>query len=166
MYFGVGVENLKNEVNLGTLWRSANNLGASFIFSTGRRYRHQSSDTTKTYRNIPYHHYLTFDDFYEHLPFNCRLVGVELVKNATPLPDFIHPPTAVYILGAEDGGIKTTTLEKCHQIVKIPSLYCLNVATAASIVMYDRVAKSKKLQEKLAINAYYSESYAPALETI
>ena len=31
-FFGIGVENLKTKANLGTLWRSAINLGADFIF--------------------------------------------------------------------------------------------------------------------------------------
>ena len=36
-------------------------------------------------------------------------VGVEM--GGTPLADFIHPPRAVYILGAEDMGIPSAVLK-------------------------------------------------------
>ncbi len=32
-YFGIGIIHGKNSENLGTLWRSASILGASFIFT-------------------------------------------------------------------------------------------------------------------------------------
>ena len=38
-YCGIGIENGKAEVNLGTLWRSAHIFGAVFLFTVGRRYR-------------------------------------------------------------------------------------------------------------------------------
>lgn len=38
-YFGIGIYHTKNVLNVGTLWRSAHNFGASFIFTVGMRYR-------------------------------------------------------------------------------------------------------------------------------
>lgn len=52
-YFGIGVYHPKNVINIGTLWRSANCFGADFLFTIGHRYKHQGSDTLKTYRHIP-----------------------------------------------------------------------------------------------------------------
>ena len=52
-YFGIGVERPKTPANIGTLWRSATCFDASFIFTIGRRFPEQSSDTTKTWRHIP-----------------------------------------------------------------------------------------------------------------
>ena len=34
-FFGIGIQNGKTPENLGVLWRSAQNLGASFIFTIG-----------------------------------------------------------------------------------------------------------------------------------
>jgi len=46
-FFGIGIQNIKTESNIGTLWRSANILGADFIYTIGKRYKKQSSDTMK-----------------------------------------------------------------------------------------------------------------------
>lgn len=141
-FFGIGIENCKSGVNVGTLWRSAHNLGAAFIFTIGRRYRHQSSDTTKAWRSIPLFQYATFDEFYANLPHDCRLIGVEFPhNNAEPLPGFTHPDRCVYMLGAEDHGLTRRALEKCHRVVYIPSQMSLNVSVAGSIIMYDRTLR-------------------------
>lgn len=143
-YFGIGIENCKTEHNIGTLWRSAHNLGASFIFTIGNRYKPQASDTTKAWKNIPLFRYTTFDEFYESLPHDCMLVGVEFPhEKAKPLPQFCHPERCVYLLGAEDVGLSRKALEKCQRVVYIPSEQCMNVAAAGSIVMYDRFTKAK-----------------------
>lgn len=146
-YFGIGVENLKTEANLGTLWRSAHSLGAAFIFTVGRRYSMQASDTTVAYRNLPLFQYLTLDDCIANLPRSCPLVGVEYPhKDAIPLPRFVHPARAVYLLGSEDSGLSKAALAKCHQVVYIPCDFCLNVAVAGSVIMYDRVTKKGRCQ--------------------
>lgn len=140
-YFGVGIYHGKTQVNIGTLWRSAHAMGANFLFTIGRRYQEQASDTTKARRHVPLFEYRTFDEFYENLPYDCRLVAVELDERSTPLPQFHHPERAVYLLGAEDHGLPPAILNRCHCAVVIPGEYCLNVAVAGSIVLYDRLAK-------------------------
>ena len=130
-YFGIGVENLKTKVNLGTLWRSAYCLGASFIFVIGTRYKKQSSDTVKAYRHIPLYQYDNSDHFLNSRPYDCMLVGVEITDKAREIYDYHHPEKALYVLGAEDSSL--TFLDKCQSVIKIPSLYCLNVAVAGSI---------------------------------
>lgn len=104
-YWGIGVYNIKTETNLGILWRSAYNFGASFIFTIGKRYKKQPSDTTKAYKHIPLYEYPTFEDFYKHIPKHCSLVCVEQTDNAKSLKDFKHPERAIYLLGAEDYGL-------------------------------------------------------------
>ncbi len=141
-YYGIGVENLKTEQNLGSLWRSAHALGAAFIFTIGRRYRVQPSDTSVAYRNLPLFQYDGFDDFYANLPRGCQLVGVEYPHDdAAELPQFTHPQRAVYLLGGEDCGLSKRAMEKCHRIAYIPCDFCLNVAVAGSVVLYDRISK-------------------------
>lgn len=141
-YFGIGVYNIKTEMNLGTLWRSAQNFGASFIFTIGRRYKRQASDTTRAQRHVPLYEYLTLEDFYEHMPKDCMLVCIEQTDDAKKLRDFPHPERAVYLLGAEDYGLPEKIM-KGHSIVYIDTPYCLNVAVAGSIIMYDRSVKNK-----------------------
>ena len=64
-FFGIGIQNGKTPENLGVLWRSAQNLGASYIFTIGNRYAKQACDTHKAVGAMPYFHYETFDDFYK-----------------------------------------------------------------------------------------------------
>lgn len=145
-YFGIGIYQAKRFENVGVLWRGAYQLGASFIFTIGKRYRRQASDTTATWAHIPLYTYMGFDDFFEALPYGCRLVGVE--ADGTPLPDFQHPERAVYLLGAEDGGLPKYVMARCNQLVTIPALRydSYNVAQAGTIVMYDRVFRGTPLR--------------------
>lgn len=140
-YFGIGVENLKNKENLGTLWRSAINLGADFIFVIGRRYQHQSSDTVKAFRHIPLFQYESIEDLV--IPHDCKLVGVEILEKSQNLITYNHPERAIYLLGAEDHGLSARAIEKCHDIVKFDSNFCMNVSCAGSILMWDRNFKSR-----------------------
>lgn len=137
-YFGIGIQNGKTPENLGVLWRTAQNMGAHFIFTIGKRYHNQSSDTHKAVKTMPYFHYDSFEDFYAHLPKGARIVGVEIAPGAHDLETFHHPRRCVYLLGAEDHGLTNQAMEKAHFLVKFKSIRSLNVAVAGSIVMYDR----------------------------
>ena len=137
-FFGIGIQNGKTPESLGVLWRSAQNLGASFIFTIGDRYAKQASDTHNAVKSMPYFHYENFDDFFKNLPKGARLVGVELDDRAEDLETFHHPRRCVYLLGAEDNGLSKVAIEKCHSLVKFKSEKSLNVSVAGSIVLYDR----------------------------
>ncbi len=142
-YFGIGIENVKNKFNYGTLYRTACILGASFIFIIGKRFKHQSSDTIKSWTNIPLYRYIKFDDFYKNLPYSSMLVGIEISEKAVQLEDFSHPNQACYLLGSEDYGLSKTALDKCTTIVKLQGNTSLNVSVAGSIVIYDRLLKQR-----------------------
>jgi tRNA G18 (ribose-2'-O)-methylase SpoU len=138
-YFEIGIYNVKTEVNMGTLWRSAYQLGASGIFTIGKRYQREASDTTKAFRHIPMRHYADFAQFKQFIPVNAVLVGVEM--GGSNLSSFAHPKSCVYLLGAEDYGLPPEVLAECNTIVSLEAINQLsyNVAVAGSIVMYSRV---------------------------
>jgi tRNA G18 (ribose-2'-O)-methylase SpoU len=140
-YFGIGIWHAKTENNVGTLWRSAYLLGASFVFTVGRRYRKQASDTATTWRHIPLFHFEDVDALIRHMPYSCPLVGVELDPRAHPVTRFIHPERACYLLGAEDHGLSPDVRNRCHALVQLPGEFSMNVAAAGTIVLYDRLAK-------------------------
>ena len=139
-YFAIGVWHCKTEQNIGTLWRHAYLYGAAFVFTIGRRYRRQSSDTSATPLHVPLFHWETIDDLYAHLPYGAPLVGVELHPRSRELSSYGHPLSAVYLLGAEDHGLPESVIARCHSIVQIeaPSPRSMNVATAGTIVMHHR----------------------------
>ncbi len=137
-FFGIGIQNGKTPENLGVLWRTAQNLGASFIFTIGKRYAKQACDTHNAVKSMPYYHYNTFSEFAKHLPKGVRIVGVEKTEKAQNLEDFNHPRRCVYLLGAEDHGLTNEAIEGSHFLIQFPSKFSLNVAVAGSIVLYDR----------------------------
>jgi tRNA G18 (ribose-2'-O)-methylase SpoU len=140
-YYGIGIQNVKTAANIGTLWRSAFILGASFIFTIGNRYKRQAGDTTESWRHIPLYNYPTFDEFYKAMPYDCRLVGIELTDTSIPIVEYKHPERCIYLLGAEDSGLSNEAVNKCHELIILPGSFCMNVSVAGSIVLFDRNQK-------------------------
>lgn len=141
-YFGIGIYENKTPYNLGTLWRTADIMGAAFIFTIGLRYKHHPADVTHAYKSIPLFRYNTIDVFLNARPYDCQLVGIEMTSKSQKLKDFSHPNRAIYLLGSEDNGIPNVLLKECQHIVQLPGERSMNVSVAGSIVMYDRVSKS------------------------
>jgi tRNA G18 (ribose-2'-O)-methylase SpoU len=138
-YFGIGIWHGKTGVNVGTLIRSAYSFGADFVFTIGKRYKKQSS-ALKLDKHVPVLHFQDIAQWKKAMPANARLVCIELHDKAIPVKDFVHPERAIYLLGAEDHGLTEELMNGC-QIVQLPGKRCLNVATAGSIIMYDRIMK-------------------------
>jgi tRNA G18 (ribose-2'-O)-methylase SpoU len=135
-YFEIGIYQPRNETNIGTLWRSAYQLGAAGIFVIGRQPRRQPADTARTMLHIPLRHFLTFEEFLQARPVGAQLVGVEI--GGTPLAGFHHPQQAIYLLGAEDSGLPARILAQCNQVIAVEAVRksSYNVAVTAAIVMY------------------------------
>jgi tRNA (guanosine-2'-O-)-methyltransferase len=146
-YFGIGIYAVKTGANVGTLWRSAYQLGAAFIFTIGKRYPRQASDTVKAWRHVPLFEYQTFDDFMLHRPNDCPLIGIEM--GGRTLGEYHHQERSVYLLGAEDGGLPKDIQSSCQTILSIPSVRTesYNVAVAGSIVMYDRIYGGQRAKD-------------------
>lgn len=138
-YFQIGIYQGKTELNIGTLWRSAYQLGASGIFTIGRRYKAQASDTVKAERHIPLVNYEDFSHFLSNRPVGSQLIGVEM--GGVNLKDFKHPKVAIYLLGSEDNGLPNHVRAQCQSIISIESVNTAsyNVAVAGSLVMYSRL---------------------------
>lgn len=143
-YFEVGVYQPKRETNIGTLWRSALQMGASGLFTIGRRYKLQSSDIFHATKAIPLKHYLTFQEFLDDRPEGVPLVAIEM--GGETLNTFQHPTRAIYLLGSEDNGLPDFVLEKCDKLVSLEAVRqpSYNLAVSGSIVLYHRCFLSQK----------------------
>ena len=142
-FFTIGIWHPKCEHNIGTLWRSAWQLGAAEIFVVAPRWpTRQASDTTKAWRHLPYRKYTDMEHLVSSLPYSTPLIGVE--QNGTPMGSFVHPQRACYLLGAEDHGLSDEVQEMCAYIVSLQSVRTnsYNVAVAGSLLMYDRMYTS------------------------
>jgi tRNA G18 (ribose-2'-O)-methylase SpoU len=138
-YFAIGVEGVSKAVNLGNLLRSAHAFGASFVFTIGAdpHALETRADTSKAVSHVPVYHWSSIAEL--RLPRGCRLVGIELLDEAVDLPSFAHPVQAAYVLGPERGALSPELIARCRHLLRIPTAFSLNLATAGAIVMYDRL---------------------------
>ena len=143
-YFGIGIYRPKFKQNIGTLWRSAYLLGASFIFTIEGEFKEYPTDTQKTWKQIPCYQYNYLSEVI--FPVDCKIIGVEtrqVFPSAIDLPDFKHPKSCIYLLGNESNGLPLHLLDSFDDCVSIPAIkkQSYNVAMAGTIIMYDRMKK-------------------------
>ena len=143
-YFEIGIYRPKHWENVGTLWRSAWQLGAAGIFTIGGgKAKHQITDVLRVDKRIPLRCYDDFDAFLAARPQGAQLIGVEM--GGEKLSTFVHPVRAVYLLGSEVDGLPHEVLSKCQHVVEIESVNyaSFNVAVSGSLVMYHRLINKK-----------------------
>jgi tRNA G18 (ribose-2'-O)-methylase SpoU len=148
-YFGLGVEGISKPMNLGAVLRTAHAFNASFAFSIDAQFNVAdvlASDTSVAFNSLPLQLYDNLDAF--TLPFGCRLIGIEITEDAVDLPSFTHPLAAAYVLGAERDSLSPALQARCDFIVKIPTKFCVNLAVAGAIVMYDRMISLGRFAER------------------
>ena len=142
----IGLTNPKSPSNVGAVLRAAGCFGAHKIVYSGNRYdlakqhANHSTDTQKMINNIDMY---KVDDFLSEVEGDIKLVCVDLVEGATPLPNFKHPENALYLLVPEDGSLKQEMIDKADHVVYMPTRGSLNLAASVNVLLYDRVAKSK-----------------------
>jgi len=139
-YFGIGIVNGKFDANVGQLLRSGACFGADFLFTVGQRFTKQATNKNQAERHIPLYEYKDIEDLLAHRPYMCQPICIELKPYSKELKTFTHPERAIYILGQEDGDLPDS-LCMLFPTIRIPTIYCLNVCVAGSIVMYDRIIK-------------------------
>ena len=147
-FFGVGIEGASKIKNFGNLARTAHGFGASFVFvvAPATEIKKTHADTSNSQNHMPWYSFESPEKIV--LPNKCQLVGVEITNDATELPSFRHPKQAAYVLGPEAGELSPNIIKKCQFVVKIPTRFCLNVATAGAIIMYDRMISLGKFPER------------------
>ncbi|MCB1532780.1 MAG: RNA methyltransferase [Alphaproteobacteria bacterium] len=148
-YFGIGVEGISKEQNVGTIARSAHAFGASFFFAIAPAVDIEAlrvSDTADSFDHVPYHQYDSVAAM--QLPQECTLVGVELIEESVELPSFRHPTRAAYVLGPEMGSLSPEMVARCDHVVQIPMKFCVNVGVAGALVMYDRMISMGRFAER------------------
>jgi tRNA G18 (ribose-2'-O)-methylase SpoU len=138
-YFGIGAEGISKPMNLGNLIRSAHAFGASFVFLVDAHYTAGAalSDTSQAEKQLPLYRFESVEEL--ALPDRCVLIGVELLDEAVALPSFRHPLNAAYVFGPERSSLSPAMVARCAHVVRIPTRFCINLAAAGAVVMYDRM---------------------------
>lgn len=138
-FAAIGLFRPKDANNIGGVARAAFVYGAAMIAIQGDRSPFTSrQDTVCAYRHMPI---LRSDDLFDMVPAGAVPVAVDLVEGATPLPRFVHPHSAFYIFGPEDGTLGRAIIDRCKHKVMVPTRHCMNLAATVNVVLYDRMAK-------------------------
>lgn len=140
---GVLMSHLKGDLNFGVIIRAANNFGLGEIFYYGqRKIDRRSAIGTYLYSDIKY---LSNLDEIKKLKERYVFIGLENnIEDARPIKEFEWPKNSLIILGQEGVGIEDDLMILLDCMVEIPSLgscRSLNVASAASIAIYDYITK-------------------------
>ena len=141
-FFAVGLCLPRDPANVAHALRASGCFGAAFLAFSGGRYQRHVIDTQKAYRHMPLINTgCAPDSILDVLPYDCVPVAVEINERAVQLPRYKHPERAYYVLGPEDGSVPDDVVSRCRDVVRIPSRFCLNLAAALCVVLYDRQAK-------------------------
>ncbi len=152
-HVAIALTNPKSPTNVGAVMRAAGCYQVDQVFYTGRRYEQAAkynkdtlkTDTKNAQGKIPLiavTDFNTTEGLLESIPADAKIICVDLVEGAIPLPHFIHPEKAVYIFGPEDGTIKQEVINKADDVVFVPTIGCMNLAASVNVLLYDRLSKS------------------------
>lgn len=137
-YSCIALFNTKESKNIGGSIRAAYCYQSSLIIISGNRYRHMPDDTTKAFRSIPL---IQTNNLFDCIPYDCKIIGVEITEKSRDIFKFTHPERACYIFGPEDGSLPEEILNKCNYVISIPTKCCMNLAATVNVVLYDRLLK-------------------------
>lgn len=138
----IGLTNPKTPSNVGSIMRASGCYQVDAVFYTGSRYTHASkfhTDTHNAHINIALTPTISLLDT---VPEGAKIICVDLVEGAIPLPNFKHPDNAYYIFGPEDGTIEQSVIDKADDVVYIPTIGSMNLAATVNVVLYDRLVKT------------------------
>jgi len=140
----IGLTNPKSATNVGAVMRAAGCFSVDAVLYTGSRYDRSvklNTDTKKVSSTISL---TNVEDLSAYKTNETKIICVDLVEGATPLPAFTHPNNALYIFGPEDGTIKQAVIDQADDVIYIPTIGCMNLAATVNVVLYDRLAKQTK----------------------
>jgi len=141
----IGLINPKSPANVGAVMRAVGCFQADAVFYTGQRYTRAAkfnTDTKNINRLLPL---TAVAHILAAKKNNQKVVCVDLIEGATPLPCYQHPENALYIFGPEDGSIEQDIVNKADDVVYIPTHGCMNLAATVNVVLYDRLCKQKNI---------------------
>ena len=141
-YVTIGLTNPKSPTNVGAVMRAAGCYQVDGVFYTGERYARAArfnTDTKGVSESIP----LTgVNSLLESIEDGTKVICVDLIEGAIPLPQFSHPDKAFYIFGPEDGTISQHVIDHADAVVYVPTVGCMNLAASVNVLLYDRLAKA------------------------
>ena len=138
----IGLINPKSPTNVGAVMRAAGCYQVDGVFYTGQRYAKAAKFNTDTKNKVTSIPLSGVDSLIANISSETKVVCVDLVEGAIPLPEYQHPENALYIFGPEDGTIDQYIIDKADAVVYVPTVGCMNLAASVNVLLYDRLAKN------------------------
>jgi tRNA (guanosine-2'-O-)-methyltransferase len=139
------LDNVEGPFNVGAIIRTAAAMRAEDVWLAGRTPDPSETKVAKTAlgtdRYLRLHRAVAgLDAIGAARAAGYRVVGIELADGAVPLHEVALGDATCLVVGPEDRGLATATLDACDAAAFLPQLGrvgSLNVATAASIACYE-----------------------------
>ncbi len=136
--YHVAIENLRHDMNIGTVVRNANAFGASAVHVVGRRqWNRRGAMVTDRYVHVHHHpDAVSFRAVADRL--GLEVVGIDVVDGSEPIDARPLPRDCVLVFGQEGSGLSSAALAVCDQVRDIPmfgSTRSVNVGVASGIAM-------------------------------
>jgi tRNA G18 (ribose-2'-O)-methylase SpoU len=136
--FHVAIENLRHDMNIGTVVRNANAFGAAAVHVVGRR-RWNRRGAMVTDRYVHVHHHPDVASFRAAADgLGLLLVGIDVVDGSEPIDGRPLPRDCALVFGQEGSGLSSEALAACDEVRHIPmfgSTRSVNVGVASGIAM-------------------------------
>ena len=143
--YGIAVENLSKDANLGNLIRTANAFLCGEIVLVGSPV-FDPTGAASIHRFERMRHFADAPAFLAHVRAQgYTLVAVEIDARAGWLQRFTFPDRPLFLLGSELHGLSSALSEAADMRLMIPQyglVPCLNVNVTASIVLYEYVTRT------------------------
>jgi len=148
------LENIRSVLNVGSIFRTADCLGAE-VFLCGYSPTPHHPKFTKTAlgaeKTVRWKHFDTVkqavDTFRSNFPHRSAVYAVEITEEAKILWEESFPLHVALIFGNEVKGVSKTAMRLAHKTIKIPmfgSKESFNVAVAVGICGYEVVRQWNK----------------------
>ncbi len=137
--FHVAIENMRHDLNIGSVVRTANAFGASEVHVVGRRrWNRRGAMVTDRYQHVRHHADVGALAAWAS---GCDLpvIGVDNVEGSVPLETFPLPARCLLVFGQEGTGLTPAAVDACSAVLAIAqfgSTRSINVGAAAGIAMH------------------------------
>ena len=142
----IAILNLQNELNVGSIIRTANAAGVESILIVGRKRWNKSAATGAQFKT-PLMNLKTTEELINYCKDNdYSIVSLEISKDSENIFDFTYPNKTMLVVGNEGQGVPEIILNASTSVIKIPQfgeVECMNAASSASIAIYDWVRKEQ-----------------------
>jgi tRNA G18 (ribose-2'-O)-methylase SpoU len=137
--FHVAIENLRHDMNIGSIVRTANAFLAAEVHVVGRRrWNRRGAMVTDRYQHIRHHEDATALGDFAH-EAGLAVIGLDNVPGSTSLERAELPQRCVLFFGQEGSGLSPDALSVCDRtlaITQFGSTRSINVGAAAAIAMH------------------------------